>query len=532
MPLAKKLIVCLFSTLFIFNLFSGCIFEDIFAGTNFSLKSWEISDDEGFPSLNINFTCTGTVTINIIGPNSIILDSDYYFYGDNNATFHISDYRSSVKSGQYKLIVYDNKNSKIYSKKFILQGDIVKIISCNQKWWKKDSILGNYALLGLELYVVNDGDTPAYPYNLSYVIDSKKNNSLILPNVILPGKTEYIKCFTYENTKKGEKNLTVTLNDKENTVMTSKTFFVEVNENVPIEEISWHYRGAHKCTIPKSDYLYDYYSSLDRIINEDYALFVFDLYDNSYINVLLDCILYDFSSDIIVEKINYIASMVQSIKYTSDDEMNSSYEYPRYPVETLFDRKGDCEDKSILAASLLYNLGYEVALLRLPNHMAVGVKLSKDAIPNYDFYVNDYYFLETTTSGKPCGFIPTESRNLLSNLTIHEISIRPLLIHNWENDKISIFKNTEMGNFVKVKLFVENLGIETAYNSKLTAGFYNEDEINMNSKSFIISKIDPGSKKKIILSVNIPRNEITWFKTKLYLNNEKVEEKQSASSFN
>jgi len=531
MPLAKKFIAYLFFLIFTFSLFSGCIFEDIIFGTNFTLKSWRISDEDGFPSLNISFSCSDTIIVNIVGPDSIVLDSDSFFIGNHNETFNLAEFRNSVKPGEYKLIAYDNKDSEIFSESFFFQGEILNIISCKQKWWKKDQWLGNYALLGLELYVTNNGDTPAYPYNLTYILDSQKNESLVLPEVILPGSREYIKCFTYENTTIGEKTLSVDLKNQNNNLLATEEFLVEVKENVPIEEVSWHYKGNRKRNVPKSEYLYDYYRSLDRIITDDYALYVFDPYDNKYIDVLLDCLLFGFSSTNIEEKINYIASMVQTIEYTSDSETDSTYEYPRYPVETLFDRKGDCEDKSILTASLLQSMGYEVALLRLPNHMAVGVKLSEESIPKYDFYAEDYYFLETTTTGKPCGFIPLENRNEISNLTIHTISSRPLIIHNWINDKIAIFKNTDMGDFVKVKLYLENLGSDDANYVKITAGFFDKNGNDINSESKIISILNPNSKKKVTLSVNIPKDEITWFKTRVYHDSDIVEEKQSASSF-
>ena len=62
---------------------------------------------------------------------------------------------------------------------------------------------------------------------------------------------------------------------------------------------------------------------------------------------------------------------VQEIPY--EEEIDC--EYPQYPIETLVNDKGDCEDKSILCASFLDLLGYNVSLLSLPNHMAVGVNI-------------------------------------------------------------------------------------------------------------------------------------------------------------
>jgi len=531
MPLTKKIILFFISFIIIFNLFSGCLFEKIFVGTTFSLQSWKIGDDNGFPSLNLSFSCSGTVTVNIVGPDFLKKDSDFYFIGNHNATFYLSDFKTSVNPGEYKLSVYDDENSEIYSKNFNFIGANLSILSCNQKWWKKDFLIGNYALLGLNMYVYNSGDVPVYPYSVVYSLNSQENTSLILPNVILPGEGDYINCFAYQNTSEGEKTLDINLYDNNENILGSNTFIVDVKENVLIEKLSWHYNGKRDSSVPRLEYLYDYYKNLDRIKNEDYGLYIFDPYDNKYIDILLDCIMFGFSSDNDVEKINYVSSLIQKLNYVSDSESNISFEYPQYPLETLFDGKGDCEDKAILTASLLNNLGYEVALLRLPNHMAVGVRLSEDAISNYDYFVDDFYFIETTTTGKPCGFIPQEYKKYSSNVTMHKISNRPLLMHDWIGNSIAIFTNTEMGDFVKVKLLVENLGIETANILKVTSGFYDTEGINIISDDKIITSLDPGEKEKVILSINFPKTITTRFKTRVYLDYEIVDEKQSASTF-
>ena len=234
-----------------------------------------------------------------------------------------------------------------------------------------------------------------------------------------------------------------------------------------------------------------------------------------------------------VEKINYAAFFVQSLEYKKDSEINESYEYPNYPIESIFnDNIGrDCEDKAILTASLLNNMGYDVALLRFPNHMAVGVNLSKETIPQYQYYVDNYYFLETTTEGRPCGFVPNEYKDLVSDVTVHPISSRPLLIHHWENSAITIYSNTERGDFVKVKAIVENLGSTTAEDFKFEAAFYTSSDVKINYESIDISSLEPGMKKVVTLSVSIPKNLISWFKTRIYINNEVVDEKESVSSF-
>ena len=69
-----------------------------------------------------------------------------------------------------------------------------------------------------------------------------------------------------------------------------------------------------------------------------------DPYDDQFIDILVDSIMYGLVSNGDVEEINYVASFVQNLDYKSDSGSNNSFEYPRYPVETLFngDGGGDC----------------------------------------------------------------------------------------------------------------------------------------------------------------------------------------------
>jgi hypothetical protein len=85
-------------------------------------------------------------------------------------------------------------------------------------------------------------------------------------------------------------------------------------------------------------------------------------------------------------------SLVQHIPY--DAETTSRV---RYPYQVLSDTSGDGDEKSLLLAYLLRELGYGVALLwyEPEDHMAVGVSAS----PDYDCHDSGYAFIETTRPG-------------------------------------------------------------------------------------------------------------------------------------
>lgn len=72
------------------------------------------------------------------------------------------------------------------------------------------------------------------------------------------------------------------------------------------------------------------------------------------------------------EYVELISVYVQSIPYLTDRNDTD----PKYPVETVYEDSGDCDDKSILLAGLLLKEGYDVALLEYDSeeHMNVGIK--------------------------------------------------------------------------------------------------------------------------------------------------------------
>ncbi|MDH7507054.1 MAG: CARDB domain-containing protein [Candidatus Thermoplasmatota archaeon] len=497
------------------------------------LEPYTIFDDNGFPSLSVKFTCSNIITVKIIGPDSKVIYSDFFFKGTHNTSLHIGEFRHTIKPGKYVLRVSNNDDQEIFSEKIYFKGPNISILSYEQKWLKKSTI-DDYSLFGLKFFVKNSGDIPVYPYQLTTIIDSETTTALTLPCVVMPDKTQYIECFIYKESEPKNASFSIEIKDINNNILVSEPILKNVVDDVFTKQFIWSWNNKkYKVNIPKSDYLYDYYSNLNRNFNKDYSLYVFDPYDDQYIDVVTNYLMTGFTGHSDVDKINYIASFIQNLEYKKDNETNDSHEYPNYPIESLFnDNIGrDCEDKAILTASILKNMDYNVALLRFPDHMAVGVNLSKEAIANFQYYVDNYYFLETTTPGNPCGFVPSEYKNLVSDVIVYPVTARPLLTHKWKNDSITVYSNTEKGDFVKVQIIIQNLGNDIAKNFKIEAGFYTNSDIKINYESINITSLNPGMKKEITFSVTIPKNIKTLFKTKIYINNEVVDEKESASFF-
>ncbi len=170
----------------------------------------------------------------------------------------------------------------------------------------------------------------------------------------------------------------------------------------------WTY-GRHSPTytiqIPKP--LYEYYQQQphDRI----YAKYAISERDRK----VLDRVILDFkeNTDSKTEAAYNVVAFVQSLPYFKDDISTGYDEYPRYPIETLVDNGGDCEDTAILTAALLKEMNYDVILISPPGHMAVGITCSNCKGTSYTYNDKKYYYLETTGNNWKVGQMPAKYQN-------------------------------------------------------------------------------------------------------------------------
>lgn len=274
---------------------------------------------------------------------------------------------------------------------------------------------------------------------------------------------------------------------------------ISVNVNT-IEEIKISSPRPMECF--EVDDLYTFYKEKPRPETEDYAVYVFDTNDDDF--------LLDYSQEFIgtsrIETVNNIASFVQNIPYINEEE-----EYPKYPIETLQDNSGDCEDKAILCASLLSSLDYSVCLLRLPNHMAVGIK----SLGFFD-YIEGYSFLEVTQSGHSLGDIPEKYKNEIPK--IHSLETRPIFIHDW---KSADYCKNMFHKYVKLDITVENQGL-IGGNGELILLISNDDFSITKSIAFFIDK-----KEYIDIEIKetLPENTCYNIKTQIRISDKIVDEK-------
>lgn len=166
--------------------------------------------------------------------------------------------------------------------------------------------------------------------------------------------------------------------------------------------------------VPVDVQMYIYYRNLERYLDVgDYYRYIVDENNQDIIRQIVS-VLQDVGNDLSytdMDMIREIVKFVQDvIEYEYDIDSTGEIEYPRYPIETLYERRGDCEDTSILLAAMLRELGYEVGFLALPRHIAVAVRAVDDYDSSSYYEINGkrYVYIESTASGWNIGDIPKD----------------------------------------------------------------------------------------------------------------------------
>lgn len=105
--------------------------------------------------------------------------------------------------------------------------------------------------------------------------------------------------------------------------------------------------------------------------------------------------------------------MVQKITYYHDwdewfPEITRHDDYWRFPLETVADRGGDCEDKAILSVAILSALGHRTCFFHLPGHAAIGITDLPDGSGAFATAADGawFYYVETTTDNWIIGELP------------------------------------------------------------------------------------------------------------------------------
>ncbi len=193
-------------------------------------------------------------------------------------------------------------------------------------------------------------------------------DSEVYPNIPTEGVSEYVPIAYSFNYK--DKIITIT---------------------IPVDKTV--YTAAYNAD--KQAYLYDETISDEAWTDRYYRSFI----DDESLQPLYDAILTEMrkvKSKLSLDSDSYaelIITYAQSMPYST----NMARSEPKFPIETVYEGHGDCDDKSLLAAALLSIEGYDVALMLFDaeEHMALGIKLPPEkAYLSYEG--TGYAYVETT----------------------------------------------------------------------------------------------------------------------------------------
>lgn len=203
-------------------------------------------------------------------------------------------------------------------------------------------------------------------------------------------------------------------------------------DNLVTREFSWEYDGGSytlRLDIDYSDVQYakNYYTPHERTSerpeHERDKTFVTLSYTDPYmagytekmVNSLIDSYKENHSEIEAYDFLNYILVFTQNIEYRSDFDSTGYDEYWKFPLETVFDRCGDCEDTMLLFVAIAHQcrdileFDCRLSLQLMPDHACAGVIV--DTTTEYQKNPDGFIFGETTATGYDLGEIPDKVKD-------------------------------------------------------------------------------------------------------------------------
>lgn len=173
----------------------------------------------------------------------------------------------------------------------------------------------------------------------------------------------------------------------------------------------WQYGGyifTTELSLDYSDYLY--YKALSK--KQSYENYATEHRSHPYLAQIAKALDEDakqlgYSRSTLVE---YLTAFVQAIPYNSDP-FNYGWDYPKYPIETLYENAGDCEDSAALLVALLKTFAFDAVLVELPGHMAAAVACDNCNTGYVNYKGKRYAYIETTGKGWGIGQVPQARQN-------------------------------------------------------------------------------------------------------------------------
>ena len=210
---------------------------------------------------------------------------------------------------------------------------------------------------------------------------------------------------------------TILMDGESDTSEVHRFWSVSVNGDTALT-YTWTYSGKQYTTTLYIDYSdYKHYKDLTPVSQrcQDTTNHLRDkqfvTYNDKYVLQLASIIKNMTSGFTDYQRMDFLLSFTQYIEYQSDDVFTGYEEYWKYPVETLYDQGGDCEDTSILFSAIAEAMGYNTSLLLFPGHMAAGVDLDGNYGSCFETGGYRFFYCETTATGYHVGDRPSNVSN-------------------------------------------------------------------------------------------------------------------------
>jgi hypothetical protein len=175
----------------------------------------------------------------------------------------------------------------------------------------------------------------------------------------------------------------------------------------------WTFKGeTYKATMDFRWDTYNFYKERPRAY-DSYAIYTYDKKSFSYLDEMVQTLERKAKAHRLTkwETLEMITAFVQQLEYVREEG-----EYPKFPIETLAEKGGDCEDTSLLLAAIFRTMGYDAILVNPPGHMSVALACSDCEGRSYHRNGRKYYYIETTSPGFAIGEIPKEYRTTRDKL--------------------------------------------------------------------------------------------------------------------
>ncbi len=173
--------------------------------------------------------------------------------------------------------------------------------------------------------------------------------------------------------------------------------------------LTWNYKGAHSVEAVLPIDVSDYYEKTMRPKHTFDAPYYAKFIQANDIGIQrlaaeLKEIIDNAKGWDYYDEVMFVVSLVQHKRY-ADSAIAGFDLTTKYPMQTIISGRGDCEDTSILAAALLYQLEYDVKLARLDidgnvAHLGVAVWGENTTGTSWMKGGKDYYYIETTEASK------------------------------------------------------------------------------------------------------------------------------------